>query len=1494
MVLLSFIMSVFIGIQDAIIQKFAIRIAGGYVSSLTGADVKIGSLFISPNFTIYIDKFYVNDLQDNDLLYVEHLRVRPVMEEIVHGNIHLSRVDLEQSHANLITYEGEKKLNLQFLIDAFSPEKKEKSNKTFPIHIDRILVKDLDFQFWNQNKESLKKQANKEMDYAHLDLKGINLDMENLAVIGDSIHAVIHHLAASEKSGFTLSYLDSDVTVTSKGITLNQLNLEANNSQLHLDLQMLYNNYKAFSHFVDSVTLHADIRPTTLLLSDLGPFAKVLYEMPDLLNFQGKLHGPVKRLDIKNLVLAYGNDTKFQGDLVIQPLAILKKNQKLTINDLHFSYDDLVSFRLPGKSPTLPIPKMLSAIGVCSAKGYFQGNMNSFASSLKLNTEIGDLDANLRKSITEMGYSVIEGNVDGTSLNVGKLLHASKTIGTMNLSANLIGRQSKGGGLDLDIEGDLSDVQLQGTLIDEVSLNGNLYKKCFNGNININDNDLDLDFKGSFDFSNAKALKGNFMADINSANLHKLRIIKNDENAQLSASVIADVKNINKFNDVEGSLTIKDLSYTCSKGNFEMMQFDGTISNDNLMQKRILLDCDFFDFEMAGEMDFTTMGTAFKQLVNHYVAIPKWSESLEAYQAGEKSCEQDFIVHLNLFNPKPLTKFFVPSVSIAKNTSLNGTFTSRSNALNLTLRSKSVKVSSVKINDIELKCNTNPRLGLVKLGIDQIILRDSTKKDPNAITMDQFNIQALLKDDTIKTSLRWDNRETVVNNNADSQVIIFPTLDGWVFSMYKADFVINDQQWIINPMNKVILEEGKTIISDLELLCDRQSLLIDGTVPLTPSDTLLVAFNDFDLSNLDFLLKSSGLDIDGFLNGDTKLSDLKGSNTIIANLDINDLGLNGERYGDAQIHSQWNKPNNSIDIDLGLTNENRKSISLLGSYYFNRQTDNLDFHANLNNLRLGILEPFLNDFLTRLQGGLTGKIDIKGSIKQPVVTGSVSLKDGGCKINMLNTFYTFSPTITLSEKLISLGSFVLTDTLGNTARAVGQISHNYLKDYYLDITLFPNNFLAMATTAEHSSSYYGTAVANGIVEFKGPVKNLDLTINALTKKGTNITLPLGGNSTVKKQDFITFVKKVEEVPDDDETVIETPKIKEKTNIDIGLNLDVNDDAQIKISLPNNLGTIEAKGNGNIKLDLATRSNAMSLIGDYEISTGSLAFNIENILRRTFSLEPGSRISWTGDPVNGIINATGVYQTKASLSSLGLVDSTSNSGNSNVKVECLIHLKNKLMNPDITFGLRLPNATDDMKQAVFYAIDTTNQSEVFMQVISLLVFNSFSYGSVNGMNLITGQLNDFLAQSIQYIDINFNYKPGTDQSNEEVTLALRKQLFDNRLTIETNFGVIIPNSSAYSTSSTNIVGDFNIDFKITKDGRFSAQAFNRSNYNNYYSQYSFYKMAPYTQGIGLSYTKSFDHVRDIFKKKTNFVPNNSRPVFDRPRPSQKPIQDEPEE
>jgi hypothetical protein len=316
-------------------------------------------------------------------------------------------------------------------------------------------------------------------------------------------------------------------------------------------------------------------------------------------------------------------------------------------------------------------------------------------------------------------------------------------------------------------------------------------------------------------------------------------------------------------------------------------------------------------------------------------------------------------------------------------------------------------------------------------------------------------------------------------------------------------------------------------------------------------------------------------------------------------------------------------------------------------------------------------------------------------------------------------------------------------------------------------------------------------------------------------------------------------------------------------------------------LPGDIGTIDATGNGNVKLGTST-ADALSMYGNYTISSGRFQLTLMNLVTRNFSLQRGGSISWSGKPTDGRINATGVYTVKASLADLGLqIDSTAMTSN-NVNVECLIHLKEALLNPTITFGMRLPNASEDITQTVFSAVDTTNQMVMANQALSLLVFGKFAYAGGSAGADQTMSLAGLFSANYQFainqnMNVGVSYHSGNLDSYDEYQVALRTELFENRLTIETYVGVMSSNNPEAGGAS-NIVGEFDLYYKLSKDGRLQAHFYNHSNYNSNFNSFAIDKRAPYTQGLGLSYSRSFPTFRDLFRRQSK---QSNQPLI-RPR------------
>ncbi len=1479
MVLLGIVTSLFIAIQDPVFQKFATRYASGYLSEKTGGDIKVGRLLITPDFRVILDEVVVKDLNGSYLASVGTLRTKMNISEVLNGTIHLELVELNDVRANLIQYVNEDKFNFAFLADAFKTDTEKPDKEPLRIIVDHIDIKNLDFIFWNQNKDHPEKTAKHVMDYAHLDIEGINLEAQDFYLFGDSIHAKINALNGKDISGLDLKRFTTDAVVCSQGIFLEGLDAELNDTHIDADVRMLYHDYTAFSSFVDSVVFDATIRPTDIMLSDVGVFAEVMYKMPDRVLFEGRFTGPIEHFSVDDLKAEFGKSTVIEGSLSMHPLDFNDGEHEMNIKRLEFTYDDLVNFYIPSSTKTIPLPESLRPIKSGKALLNFKGSYNNFDSEVHLTSGIGNVDLDVSRQKTGNGDNVFTGRIFADRVNAGMIANAEKYLGSLDLNTDFVVRFPKKGNVDLTMKGNVYQAELMGYTIDEIVLNGDLKENRFKGVVSVDDKVLGLDFNGLVDFNNKKFPVADFSADISHADLKALKLMKNDSISEISTSIVANLKGFD-IDNMEGELHLDNTIYRDGRGTYVMNDFDGSILNDNLMQRRINVTCDFFNFEMAGQMNFASLMPVLNEYGDSFVHFPRFEKNREAFQnyARTHDVDQDFIVSLVLKDTKTLSELFMPNLKIAKNTSINGTFTSRSRQLNLTARTKGIEIGKVSIDDVELRNFNNREFSYGSLSLGRVEWANITATDTMAIGLDNLSLFAKMGNDTIATRIKWDDEDLSDHNKALIETSFHPHENGGTVNISSADIVINDSLWNVSPSNFIDILEGRVNISNLMFSHNQQSLRFDGYVPMNEGDTISLQLRKFDISNFDDLTANMGINIDGLISGDALVSSLKADPMVLADLRIDRLGVNGDLVGDVEVESSWDNEDKSVDLEANIFNDDKRMLYAFGSYYTAKEDNNLDFTAVLDSLRLSTLSPLLSGFVSRVQGYGNGIVDIKGSIKQPDISGKISITDGGCKIGYLNTFYTFSPTILVDNKTIAFENMVLTDTLGNQARVVGEIKHDRFKDFYLDLKLYPKEFLAMATTSKDNDTFYGTAVADGLVTIKGPFSDIYLGIKARTQNGTALTIPLNGTSTVKDNDFIIFI-----TPATD-TIGELPEeemIKRKRNFALDLDVDATDVAKLKIMLPGDIGTIDATGNGNVKLSTST-AEALSMYGNYTISSGRFQLTLMNLVTRNFSLQRGGSISWSGKPTDGRINATGVYTVKASLADLGLqIDSTAMTSN-NVNVECLIHLKEALLNPTITFGMRLPNASEDITQTVFSAVDTTNQMVMANQALSLLVFGKFAYAGGSAGADQTMSLAGLFSANYQFainqnMNVGVSYHSGDLDSYDEYQVALRTELFENRLTIETNVGVMSSNNPEAGGAS-NIVGEFDLYYKLSKDGRLQAHFYNHSNYNSNFNSFAIDKRAPYTQGLGLSYSRSFPTFRDLFRRQSK---QSNQPLI-RPR------------
>lgn len=511
-----------------------------------------------------------------------------------------------------------------------------------------------------------------------------------------------------------------------------------------------------------------------------------------------------------------------------------------------------------------------------------------------------------------------------------------------------------------------------------------------------------------------------------------------------------------------------------------------------------------------------------------------------------------------------------------------------------------------------------------------------------------------------------------------------------------------------------------------------------------------------------------------------------------------------------------------------------------------------------------------------------------GNLSKPVINGKLSLESvRNLKVDYLNTFYTVSGNILIEPDRIAFEGLSLFDMNGKQATVWGNIFHDNFKNIKLDFDITANKFMVLNTNPIINPDYYGKAFVTGNVGIWGNEDQTNIEVNLKTEKGTQFNIPLGGPAEVADNEFITFIKK------DTTTNLLVDK-NDLSGLNLIFNLEATPDAEIQLIFDEKAGdVIKATGRGNINMDINSNGN-FEMFGTYTINDGSYLFTLENFINKKFDIETGSTIKWTGSPYNADINITADYKQRASLAPFFPVIQTNTSSsadgtgtgttaggvtaggttaddnNKRYPVECKLYMRDKLLTPEITFGIALPTVTEEKRQQVMGYIN--NEQELNRQVFSLLLLKSFvaplalsnqsgvNAGNAVGANaseMLSNQLSNWLSQLATNIDVGVNYTPGSSLSNEELDLALSTQLMNDKLSIDGNVGL----NNNTQTKTSNVIGDINVDYKLTDEGKFRVKAFNRSN-DTYQTSTA---GGQFTQGLGVFFREEFESIDELYRR-----------------------------
>ena len=682
-------------------------------------------------------------------------------------------------------------------------------------------------------------------------------------------------------------------------------------------------------------------------------------------------------------------------------------------------------------------------------------------------------------------------------------------------------------------------------------------------------------------------------------------------------------------------------------------------------------------------------------------------------------------------------------------------------------------------------------------------------------------------------------------------------------------FTSNGQMWGLGA-REILCDSAFVAIDGFRMVSGQQRLMIDGVISRNLSDTLKMQLHNFDLTPFSQITDRRGYRISGFTNGSAAMAAAMGRGVLYANIAFDSLKVNDIPVSSVVFQSKWDFNVQRALFEL----VNRKTQKQIVRGYYQPSEHYYRASVQLDNIDLSLLDPVLKGTIRDSRGKAYAELNLSNPTGKMQLDGQIYVPSFRTTVDYTSVPYTLDSTvIDVRRNVMTMRNSTVRDDEGHTGAFKMSFDFSNLRNLAYNVEVSPERMLVLNTTEKDNDLFYGKVYASGRADIIGNKNGVDMNIVAATAGSSQFYLPLNGASNISAADFIVFENPAEEKRADSINRLSRRKqilLKRKarmnntapSRMNINMQLTVRPDLEMQLLVDPSTGDIlKGRGNGTLNLTVNPSTDLFTMYGDYDITEGGYKFTLQNIVSRTFQLQPGSNIRWTGDPLDAQLNITALYKLKASLAGL-LAPSDQNRFRTSTAVDCQIRLTDKLTNPTINFNVEVPNADPETQALVSQSINT--QEAMATQFLWLLATKSFysEYQSF-GTSLATATGVDFLANQVSSLmsserfSLVPKYTPKGELSSDEVGGSVYGELIKDKLILEADVNYDTQNNKASTSMNKNSVsGDATLSLILDRSGNLRVQAFTRTveafNLNHGMQE----------SGIGIFYREDFNSFKDL--------------------------------
>jgi len=1308
-------------------------------------------------------------------------------------------------------------------------------------------------------------------DADHLDYQHVTLVAKDVAYSSDTILASIKKFSAVDEDQFSIVQFETDFSMDQHSITADQLKLKTTNTSIDADLAIQYTSLNSLKDSFPFMVLNVNLKNVRFKNSDILYFSPQLIELPFFndpaitTTISGIVTGAVNDLSGKNLVISTGNHTLLQTDFNITGLPDLQT--------AHYDFPNLniISGRkdiemIAGSS----IPNNMELPENIELQIDFNGRLKEFESTISMGSSFGA--ANIFATIDP--NENFDGKVNILDFNIGRLLNDTALFGPVSLNLEATGQGLNPDSIQAIITGEVSQMVLNSYNYQHLKIDGNINGRQFGGKINLNDENAEFDLDGLVNL-NQNEEEVHFNLNVQGADLQKLHLTTDDlqiARLPIGMGLVASAKlKMDSANKMVGKATINNLILVYAGERYGVDSlFAASINETN--DSKLTSSNAVIGLQFEGAVSPSGLPAELNRFINQYF---QFSDSIPQLSDSELS---QFNFEIQIRNHPILSKILLPLPTDFDPIFIRGDFNTLKKELKLNATMKHLMYGNIEVNDLILDVNSDSNALKYQISSSNI-------SNPQ-IKVDHFLFDGKLSENTM-----WANVSST-DDQQHKKLLIRSQLNRdaahYKLTLDPSNFYLMNDRWDIASDHYIKFGSQGILIHNLTFKKAESEISL-SSVNEKFDDDLNIAIQHFKLNDLFGIIEKDSNLVNGVVDGNILLKKVNNSYGIVADAQITDLVVQNVSVGNLSLKAE-NPTTERFEMDVrlsGMDNDLRAN-----GYIIPGGGDNsIHIKGEFKALSMKTIEAFSMGQIKEASGTVSGSFLIKGATNSPEITGELVFNNAFIKPAVLNNRLELKhETVQLKTDGVYFNSFTMADTNQNTATINGSVKMKQFGNFVFDLHVKTKDFLLFNTTAKDNKIFFGKMIIDSKIDITGPMSLPVVNADLKMKKGSNFTFAVPQNklSTNKGEGVVTFND-----PSDHNEILYRDEQKQiqKSNFkgfDLSSTIEIDKQATLRLLMdPTSTDSLVVRGEAALNFTM-DRSGKISLTGAYHLNDGSYIVSLESIVKRKFAIEDGSTIIWNGDPLDAEISINAVYSVRTSPINLvadqitGLSESEKNTYKQRYLFQVLLKLRGDILHPEINFEIQLPPEDRGILGGAVHAkLNQLNEdpSALNKQVFALLVLGRFvqenplQTGTNDGTSAVvratvgkflSAELNKLSSKLVPGVELNFDVRSYDDYASSQavgrtqVDIGLKKQLFNERLSVQIGGVVDVEGVKAKQNSLSDVTSDVRVEYKLTSDGRYRLVGFSHNQYEGAIEGQIV------ETGVGIIYVRDFDQWKEFFK------------------------------